>query len=118
MIARTGGGYLRPSLTRPGGAAEGPWSRLAAPNVLLMGGIRPCWPVLAVPNVRTDIEDHAEGVIVMSGILVGIDGSGHSARALEWAAREAAVRKAPLTVLTVQPVLAGYTGYAVAYVGD
>ena len=29
----------------------------------------------------------------MSEIIVGIDGSGHSARALEWAAREAALRK-------------------------
>lgn len=54
----------------------------------------------------------------MSGILVGIDGSGHSTRALEWAAREAAARKAPLTVLTVYQLMAGYTGYAVGYAGD
>ena len=37
----------------------------------------------------------------MSGILVGVDGSGHSQRALEWAMHEAAVRHVPLTVLTV-----------------
>jgi nucleotide-binding universal stress UspA family protein len=37
----------------------------------------------------------------MNGILVGYDGSGHSLRALEWAAREAAVRRASLTVLSV-----------------
>lgn len=37
----------------------------------------------------------------MNGILVGYDGSGHALRALEWAAREAAVRHAPLTVLSV-----------------
>jgi nucleotide-binding universal stress UspA family protein len=53
----------------------------------------------------------------MNGILVGIDGSGQSARALEWAAREAAIRKLPLTVLTVSQAVAGYTGHAAMY-GD
>lgn len=38
----------------------------------------------------------------MPGIIVGVDGSGHSHHALEWAIREAAVRHSPLTVLTVQ----------------
>jgi len=37
----------------------------------------------------------------MSGIIVGVDGSGHSQRALEWAMKEAAVRHAPLTVVAV-----------------
>lgn len=37
----------------------------------------------------------------MNGILVGYDGSGHALRALEWATREAAMRHAPLTVLSV-----------------
>ena len=47
----------------------------------------------------------------MSGITVGIDGSDHSVRALEWAANEAAVRHAPLTVLTVHSVAqSGWTG--------
>jgi nucleotide-binding universal stress UspA family protein len=54
----------------------------------------------------------------MAGIIVGIDGSDHSRRALEWAVKEAAVRKAPLTVLVVQPAIAGYAGSAVAYPGD
>ena len=54
----------------------------------------------------------------MSGIIVGIDGSVHSRRALEWAAREAAIRRAPLTVLAVQQAVAGYWGGAVAYPGD
>ncbi len=54
----------------------------------------------------------------MSGILVGIDGSNHSTRALEWAAHEASVRAVPLTVLTVQQLTAGYTGYALAYMSD
>jgi nucleotide-binding universal stress UspA family protein len=38
----------------------------------------------------------------MSGIVVGVDGSAHSQRALEWAALEAAIRDVPLTVLTVR----------------
>jgi nucleotide-binding universal stress UspA family protein len=54
----------------------------------------------------------------MPGIIVGIDGSGHSRRALEWAMQEAAVRHAPLKVLTVHPVVAGYTGTAVPYPED
>ena len=41
----------------------------------------------------------------MPGIIVGVDGSGHSHRALDWAIREAAIRHAPLTVLTVQQVV-------------
>ena len=47
----------------------------------------------------------------MSGITVGIDGSDHSVRALEWAVNEAAVRHSPLTVLTVHLVpQSGWTG--------
>ena len=47
----------------------------------------------------------------MSGITVGIDGSDHSVRALEWAVNEAAVRNTPLTVLTVHVVpQSGWTG--------
>ncbi len=54
----------------------------------------------------------------MPGILVGIDGSAHSRHALEWAVHEAAIRHAPLTVLTVNQALAGYWGGPVAYPGD
>jgi nucleotide-binding universal stress UspA family protein len=43
----------------------------------------------------------------MPGIIVGVDGSGHSRRALEWAMKEAAVRHVPLTVLTVHPSIVG-----------
>ena len=43
----------------------------------------------------------------MSGILVGVDGSGHSQRALEWAVREAAIRHVPLTVLTAHEAVRG-----------
>jgi nucleotide-binding universal stress UspA family protein len=55
----------------------------------------------------------------MPGIVVGVDGSEHSLRALEWAVREAALRQAPLTVLTVNRAVCGtFTGNAVAYPGD
>lgn len=54
----------------------------------------------------------------MPGILVGIDGSGHSQRALEWAVKEAAIRHAPLTVLTVHQAVRGYLSGAAEYPGD
>lgn len=54
----------------------------------------------------------------MPGIIVGVDGSGHSRRALEWAVSEAATRHAPLTVLTVHRTVAGYLGEPVQYAGD
>ena len=54
----------------------------------------------------------------MPGIIVGVDGSDHSRQALEWAIREAGVRRTPLTVLTVQQAIAGYWGGPVIYPGD
>jgi nucleotide-binding universal stress UspA family protein len=39
----------------------------------------------------------------MPGILVGVDGSEHSRRALKWAMRQAAQEHVPLTVMTVRP---------------
>jgi nucleotide-binding universal stress UspA family protein len=48
----------------------------------------------------------------MSGIIVGVDGSGHSQRALEWAMKEAAIRHTSLTVLTVHEAVRGYYGGA------
>src|ERR1700753_2769566 len=54
----------------------------------------------------------------MPGIIVGIDGSDHSRRALEWAIKEAAIRNAPLTVLTVSQAVVGYSGVPVSYPGD
>jgi nucleotide-binding universal stress UspA family protein len=54
----------------------------------------------------------------MLGIIVGIDGSARSRKALEWAVREAGIRHAPLTVLTVCQPVTGFLGSAVAYPGD
>jgi nucleotide-binding universal stress UspA family protein len=54
----------------------------------------------------------------MPGILVGIDGSGHSQRALEWAMKEAALRHVPLTVLTVHEAVKGYYGGVATYPDD
>ncbi len=39
----------------------------------------------------------------MPGIIVGVDGSDHSYRALVWAMHEAAQHTMPLTVMTVSP---------------
>lgn len=39
----------------------------------------------------------------MSGIIVGVDGSDHSCRALHWAMLEAARHHLPLTVMSVHP---------------
>ncbi len=54
----------------------------------------------------------------MPGIIVGVDGSGHSQRALEWAMNEAAMRHAPLTILTVHPAIVGYFGAMVTSPAD
>ncbi len=54
----------------------------------------------------------------MSGIIVGVDGSTHSQRALDWAVHEAAIRQLPLRVLTVSRAVVGYWGGAVAFPGD
>lgn len=54
----------------------------------------------------------------MPGIIVGVDGSGHSRRALDWAIREAAIRHAPLTVLTVQQVMRSFWAGPMLYPED
>ena len=51
----------------------------------------------------------------MPGIIVGVDGSSHSRRALEWAINEAAVRHLPLTVLTVRQPVTGFWYSPVGY---
>jgi nucleotide-binding universal stress UspA family protein len=53
----------------------------------------------------------------MPGIIVGIDGSAHARHALEWAVNEAAIRHAPLTVLTVNQAVTGW-GAPMTYGGD
>lgn len=54
----------------------------------------------------------------MPGIVVGIDGSGHSQRALEWAMKEAAIRQAPLTVIHVHEAIAGWYGGVSSFPDD
>jgi nucleotide-binding universal stress UspA family protein len=54
----------------------------------------------------------------MPGILVGIDGSGHSQRALEWAMKEASLRNVPVTVLAVHPTARGFFSENTAFAGD
>jgi nucleotide-binding universal stress UspA family protein len=54
----------------------------------------------------------------MAGIVVGIDGSHHSERALDWALKEAALRHTPLTVLSVHQVIHGWTGHAAPMLQD
>jgi nucleotide-binding universal stress UspA family protein len=55
----------------------------------------------------------------MPGIVVGVDGSPSSERALDWAVREAAAHHAALTVLAVHPVLVSqWTGNPVRFPGD
>jgi nucleotide-binding universal stress UspA family protein len=54
----------------------------------------------------------------MSGVIVGVDGSGHSQRALERAMHEAAIRHMPLTVLTVNEAIKGYYGGVATYPDD
>ena len=49
----------------------------------------------------------------MPGIIVGVDGSGHSRRALEWAMKEAALRHEALNVIAVHQAVKGYYGTAV-----
>jgi len=54
----------------------------------------------------------------MPGIIVGVDGSGNSQRALEWAVKEAVVHHAALTVVSVHQAVAGFFGSPVDYPGD
>jgi len=55
----------------------------------------------------------------MPGILVGIDGSDNSRKALEWAVREAGARRTSLTVLAVHQVATNYwTGSPEKYAQD
>jgi nucleotide-binding universal stress UspA family protein len=55
----------------------------------------------------------------MPGIVVGVDGSEHSERVLEWAMKEAALRQAPLNVITVHQVASSpWTGSPIVYPED
>jgi nucleotide-binding universal stress UspA family protein len=54
----------------------------------------------------------------MPGIIVGIDGSHNSERALDWAMKEAALRRQPLRVVAVHQTVMGWTGEGVNFPGD
>ena len=55
----------------------------------------------------------------MPGILVGVDGSEHASRALEWAVKMAADLHLPLTVLAVHQVaVSEWTGNPIVYPED
>ena len=54
----------------------------------------------------------------MAGIVVGVDGSGHSRRALERAAAEAVAHGAPLTVLTIHQAVRDVYGGVSHYTED
>ena len=54
----------------------------------------------------------------MPGIVVGVDGSGHSRKALERAAAEATAHGAPLTVLTIHQAVRDVYGSASHYTDD
>src|SRR5690348_5554948 len=70
-----------------------------------------------MPSVDSeDTAEHKEKK--MPGIIVGVDGSGHSHRALDWAIHEAAIRHVPLTVLTVQQALRSFWAGPMLYPED
>ena len=54
----------------------------------------------------------------MSGIIVGVDGSVHSRKALEYAAKEAVAHHTSLTVLTVHQAVRDVYGSASHYTDD
>jgi nucleotide-binding universal stress UspA family protein len=55
----------------------------------------------------------------MPGIVVGVDGSGSSQQALEWAVKHATLEHVPLTVVTVHEVAASaWTGNPIIYQED
>ena len=47
----------------------------------------------------------------MPGIVVGVDGSPNSERALDWAMKQAVAVRAPLTVIAVHEVPKSYWGH-------
>jgi nucleotide-binding universal stress UspA family protein len=63
------------------------------------------WPAAAAGAVVAKEEEQA-----MSGIVVGVDGSPNSERALDWAMQQAASVQSPLTVIAVHEVPKSYWG--------
>jgi hypothetical protein len=53
------------------------------------------------------MSERKKGRIEVSGIIVGVDGSGHSRRALEWPMKEAAVRRVLILLAQSEAVADG-----------
>src|SRR5262249_52756874 len=98
----------------------GPLARVCPPKAPGRAGpgratvaVRPAAPGGSGASAGTRQRSNEEAAV--SGITVGIDGSAHSAEALDWAARGAAIRQTPLTVLIVDSVPASpWTGNPIA----
>src|ERR1019366_2664886 len=82
-----------------------------APELLTATATSPAAPIIGYMNSRPQPERWPEGKEqAMPGIVVGIDGSPNSERALDWAMRQAAAVHAPLMVITVHEVPKSYWG--------
>src|SRR5207247_202429 len=71
-----------------------------------------------MPSVNGVVMGQHEEESKMPGIIVGIDGSSHSRKALEWAISEAGMRRVPLTVLSVNQAIVGFWGGPAESPGD
>jgi nucleotide-binding universal stress UspA family protein len=87
--------------------AKGPWAARSYPATLEVR--------LVAAACRQPIRRRQ----AMPGITVGIDGSDHSVKALEWAMKEAATQHSPVTVITVHLVpMSGWTGNPIILPAD
>jgi len=76
-------------------------------------------PAITVTVMAKDLWRPREKEQAMPGIVVGVDGSEHSARVLEWAMKEAVLRQTPLTVITVHQIASSaWTGSPIIYPED
>jgi nucleotide-binding universal stress UspA family protein len=87
-------------------------------------GVNPVRPLGNRGRIRQPSENHGRAImgtgtcgavakgrnVQMRGIVVGVDGSPNSERALDWAMGQAAAVRAPLTVIAVHEVAKSYWG--------
>lgn len=76
--------------------------RAQVPETIVTGALT--WRVAPPPVVQGKEQ-------AMPGIVVGVDGSPNSERALDWAMRQAAAVHAPLAVIAVHEVAKSYWGH-------